>query len=69
MVHNLQIFNWFLSKFWTRFSAEYASDPIPGVAEMMSRIIEHSKNKDMRILLQPELNKNIVWKLQFTTYS
>merc|ERR1712241_1115461 len=41
-------------------TAEYASDPIPGVAEMMTRIIEHSKNKDMRILLQPELNKNIV---------
>merc|ERR1712083_762308 len=36
-------------------TADYASESIPGVAEMMSRIIEHSKNKTIR----PKKNRNV----------
>jgi len=41
-------------------TADYATEAIPGVAEMMSRIIEHSKNKKREILLQPELQRDLL---------
>lgn len=41
-------------------AADYAQEAIPGVKEMMHRIIEHSKNKERLLLLQQELRKEII---------
>ena len=43
----------------SELTASYAHEEIPGVREMMEMIIEHSKNKNRDIIVQPKFNEEL----------